>query len=140
MEKRMPNIAWDSSMTTGVESLDSQHKQLITWLNDLLEAMSVGRGRSEIVGLLDQLGTYAGTHFGKEEECMTRYSCPAAAQNVDAHKDFVATFTSFRQEFDRDGATAHLVVRVEAELMKWLTTHMKRTDAQLAPCVKARAA
>ena len=53
------------------------------------------------------------------------------------HKDFVATFTSFREEFDRDGATAHLVVRIETELMRWLTTHIKRTDTQLAPCVKA---
>ena len=136
----MPNIAWDPSMTTGVESLDNQHKQLIAWLNDLLAAMSVGRGRAEIAGLLDQLGAYAVTHFGSEEECMTRYRCAFAAQNVAAHKDFVATFTSFREEFERDGATAHLVVRVESELMRWLASHIKRTDAQLAPCVGARVA
>jgi hemerythrin len=68
---------------------------------------------------------------------MAKYKCPAPAQNIAAHKDFVATFTSFREEFDRDGATAHLVVRIETELMRWLTTHIKRTDTQLAPCVKA---
>jgi hemerythrin len=133
----MPNIAWDASMTTGVDSLDDQHRQLISWLNDLLSAMSMGRGRAEIAGVLDQLGSYAVTHFGKEEACMAKYKCPVAAQNIAAHKDFVATFTSFREEFDRDGATAHLVVRVETELMRWLTTHIKRTDTQLAPCVKA---
>ena len=60
-----------------------------------------------------------------------------AAQNVAAHKEFVVTFTSFREEFDRDGATAHLVVRVETELMRWLSGHIKRTDTQLAHCVKA---
>jgi hemerythrin len=133
----MPNIAWDASMTTGVDSLDDQHRQLISWLNDLLSAMSMGRGRAEIAGVLDQLGSYAVTHFGKEEACMAKYKCPVAAQNIAAHKEFVATFTSFREEFDRDGATAHLVVRVETELMRWLTTHIKRTDTQLAPCVKA---
>jgi len=42
----MPNIAWDASMTTGVDSLDDQHRQFISWLNDLLAAMSVGRGRA----------------------------------------------------------------------------------------------
>ena len=40
---------------------------------------------------------------------------------------------------ERDGATAHLVVRIETELMKWLSSHIKRTDTQLAPCVKGKA-
>jgi hemerythrin len=132
----MPNIQWDPSMTTGVESLDAQHRQLISWLNDLLSAMSLGRGRTEIEVLLNQLGGYAVTHFGHEEECMTRYKCPVAEANAAAHKDFVVTFTSFKEEFERDGATAHLVVRVESELMRWLMGHIKRTDTQLAECVK----
>ncbi len=132
----MPNIAWDPSMTTGVDSLDDQHRQLISWLNDLLAAMSMGRGRAELAGLLDQLGSYTVTHFGKEEVCMAKNNCPVASQNVAAHKDFIVTFTSFREEFDRDGATAHLVVRIETELMRWLTSHIKRTDAQLAHCVR----
>ena len=135
----MPTISWDPSMTTGVDSLDNQHKQLIAWLNDLLSAMSVGRGRGEVESLLDKLGGYAVMHFGHEEDCMARYNCPVAALNAAQHKDFVATFSSFREEFDRDGATAHLVVRVESELMRWLAGHIKRTDTQLAPCVRDHA-
>jgi len=132
----MASINWDPSMTTGVESLDNQHKQLIAWLNDLLSAMSQGRGRSEVSSLLDKLGGYAVMHFDHEEDCFTKYKCPVAAQNAAAHKDFVETFTGFREEFDKTGATAHLVVRVESELMRWLTSHIKRTDTQLAPCVR----
>lgn len=135
----MPTISWDPSMSTGVESLDDQHKQLIAWLNDLLAAMGKGRGRGEVESLLARLGDYAVMHFGNEEECMTRYRCPVAAQNAAAHKDFVATFSAFREEFQRTGATAHLVVRVENELMRWLTGHIKGTDTQLAVCAKARA-
>ena len=131
----MATISWDPSMTTGIESVDNQHKQLIAWLNDLLTAMSVGHGRAEIQGVLDRLGGYAVMHFGHEEDCMERYQCPVAAQNAAAHKEFVATFSAFREEFERTGPTAHLVVRVEAELMRWLTTHIKRTDTQLAVCV-----
>jgi hemerythrin len=133
----MPTIQWDQSMATGVDSVDAQHKQLIAWLNDLLASISQGRARSEIQGLLDQLGTYSATHFGHEEECMARYKCPAAEQNILAHKDFVVTLAALTDEFDRDGATAHLVVRVEVEMLRWLTTHIKRTDTQLLPCVQA---
>jgi hemerythrin len=131
----MPTISWDPSMTTGVDSIDDQHKQLIAWLNDLLTAMSQGRGRTEVQKVLDDLGGYAVSHFGHEEECMAKYNCPVAAQNIDAHKQFVETFKSFKQEFDRTGATAHLVVRVENELLRWLTSHIKRTDTQLLACV-----
>ena len=133
----MPTIQWDQSMATGVDSVDAQHKQLIAWLNDLLSAMSAGRGRTEISSLLDKLGGYAVMHFGNEEDCMAKYNCPVAAKNAAAHKDFVATFAAFREEFDKTGATAHLVVRLQAELMRWLTSHIKATDTQLAPCVRA---
>ncbi|HEX7591708.1 MAG TPA: bacteriohemerythrin [Candidatus Limnocylindrales bacterium] len=135
----MLTITWEPSMATGVDSVDDQRKQLITWLNDLLAAMSQGKGRAEIAGLLDQLGDYAGTHFGHEEACMAKYQCPVAAQNIAQHKEFMVTLTSLQEEFERNGTTAHLVVRVESELTKWLSSHIKRTDTQLAPCVKGKA-
>jgi hemerythrin-like metal-binding protein len=139
-ETRMPTIAWDPSMSTGLESIDTQHRQLIAWLNDLLAAVSEGRGRSEVEVVLDQLERYAATHFSHEEDCMARYNCPVAAQNIAAHKDFVKTFTGLREEFDRDGATAHVIVRVETELMRWLTSHIKRTDTGLAACIPRKVA
>jgi hemerythrin len=74
----MPTIARDASMTTGVDSLDDQHRRLISWLDDLLSAMRMGRGPAEIARLLDQLGSYT-----------------------------------------------------------WLTSHIQRTDTQLAACVGA---
>ncbi len=136
----MPSIQWDLTMSTGVDAIDNQHKQLITWLNDLLAAMSQGRGRSEIQAVLAKLGGYAVTHFGYEEDCMTKYKCPVAAQNAAAHQDFIATFNSLGEEYERNGASAHLVVRVESELMRWLVNHIKRTDTQLLPCVKSQLA
>ena len=136
LEIGMATITWDPSMTTGIEALDNQHKQLISWLNDLLDAMSMGRGRAEIEGLLDKLSGYVAMHFGHEEDCMTKYNCPVAAKNAAAHKDFVVTFSGFREEFERDGATARLVVQVESELMRWLIGHIKGTDTQLSPCVR----
>ena len=133
----MPTIQWDESMATGVETVDAQHKQLIDLLNDLMEAITWGRARSEIQGLLAKLGAYSTFHFGHEEECMVRYKCPAAEVNMLAHKDFVVTLAALTDAFERDGATAHLVVRVEVEMLRWLTTHIRRTDTQLLPCVKA---
>jgi len=124
-------------MATGIPTVDAQHRQLIDWLNDLLAAMSEGRGRAQMESLLDKLGGYAVMHFSHEEDCMAKYNCPVAAQNIAMHKTFIATFDGFRAELEKTGPTAHLVVRLENELMRWLTSHIKATDTQLGPCVKA---
>jgi hemerythrin len=127
-------------MSTGIETVDNQHKQLIGWLNDLLVAISEGRSRPEIQPILAKLGGYAVTHFGFEEDCMTKYRCPVAAQNAAAHQQFVETFNSLSDEYDRDGASARLVVRMESELLRWLVTHIKRVDTHLLSCVQGREA
>src|SRR5664280_1480966 len=133
----MPEITWDETMSTGLATVDAQHKQLIGWLNDMLMAMGEGHGRGEIARALDKLQSYANSHFDHEEICMTKYNCPVAAQNANAHNEFRATLASFREEFDRTGPSARLMVRTEAELMKWIYAHIIRVDSQLAPCVKA---
>lgn len=103
-------------------------------------ALSGRRGRGEIRGLLDKLGAYANLHFGNEEDCMTKYNCPVAAQNVEQHRQFIGTFKAFAEEYERTGPTAHLTVRLQNELLRWLATHITRTDTQLAPCVRSASA
>ncbi len=129
-------VTWDPSMSTGVDTIDQQHKQLISWLNELYDAMQAGKGRDQIGPLLDKLGQYVGMHFKHEEECMAKYKCPVAAQNIAAHKGFVETFGQFRREFETGGANVALVLKVQKELMGWLTGHIKGVDTKLQTCVR----
>jgi hypothetical protein len=42
-------IAWDpATMSSGIPTVDQQHRQLIEWLNDLLAAMSAEQGGPEV--------------------------------------------------------------------------------------------
>ena len=99
--------------------------------------MSEGRARAQLDSLLDKLNGYAVMHFTHEEDCMAKYNCPVAAQNIEMHKTFIATFAGFREELEETGPTAHLAVRLQNELMRWLISHIKATDTQLGPCVKS---
>ncbi len=130
---------WDGSMATGLESVDDQHRRLIALLNQLQVAMGEGRSRTEIGQILGGLRAYAGLHFSHEEECMTRYGCPVAEQNAREHREFVAVVRDFVDEYEREGASPKLVLRVESQLAWWLENHILATDVQLRPCV-ARAA
>jgi hemerythrin len=130
-------IRWDDSMATGVAKVDDQHRMLISCLNELLNAMAQGKGRTEIDRVLARLGDYTATHFGYEEQCMTTYRCPVASQNKRAHDDFIATFTAFRRDFDAEGATSALAMRVQRELADWVARHIRGVDVHLRSCVKA---
>ncbi len=129
-------IKWDPSMSTGLNDIDNQHKQLVEKLNQLLEAMSQGKGRSEIGQILDFLGKYASDHFSKEEEYMTKYKCPAASENKKAHALFIQTFSSLQAKLKEEGPTPVIVLETKTKLVDWLVNHIKDIDVKLANSVK----
>ena len=130
---------WDESLTTGVASVDDQHRQLVNILGQVLEAMEQGRSRADVGAVLDELDRYTAVHFSHEEECMFRYDCPAAQRNEGEHREFLRIVVKFRRDFDAKGATTKLVLRVREQLAWWLETHIRTVDTQLYPCVRARA-
>ena len=134
-------IAWDpATMSSGIPTVDQQHRQLIEWLNDLLAAMSAEQGGAEVGAVLARLDTYADTHFAFEERCMVKYRCPVARINMAAHAYFMKTFGELRDEYEAGGVGSDLALRVERDLAQWFADHIKRIDAKLAPCVKRAAA
>ena len=83
-------------MSTGVAELDGHHQEIILRLNQLHEMMQEGRGRGELRSLLDYLLEYTASHFAKEEACMEKYGCPAAAGNIKTHAALVERVKGFR--------------------------------------------
>ena len=125
-----------ATMSTGIDSVDAQHKVLIADLNTLLEAMAAGQGSARLDSVLAKLETYAATHFKHEEACMAKYACPSAAANIGAHKKFVETFVGIRNEVRAKGPSAALTLRAKSELVDWLGNHVNRVDTTLLPCVR----
>jgi hemerythrin len=129
---------WDESLTTGVPSIDDQHRHLVGILGEVLDAMEQGCSRAEVGPALDELDRYTAAHFSHEEDCMLRYECPAAQLNVSEHAEFLRIVTRFRADYEAQGATTKLVLRMKDQLAWWLETHIRAIDTQLYPCVRAR--
>lgn len=130
------SLMWQQSMRTGIEEVDAQHKKLIGIYNSLGEAIERGITSAEVAQFLDVLMDYATYHFNFEECCFEQYKCPFAAQNREAHADFVRIFEGIRAEFRERGADASLIIRIHAELSNWLITHITNIDSKLRPCVE----
>lgn len=123
------------TMSTGVQEIDDQHQELIRKLNALFERMKAGEGPAGLKELLDFLGKYAAWHFGREEACMGRYSCPVAAANRTAHAEFIRVFTEFRQRLEREGPSTRLTLEIQQRLSDWLRNHIVKVDTKLKECV-----
>lgn len=131
---------WDeTSMGTGVASVDAQHKILIDMLNQFVTSAAEGKGTEELAKMVGSLKTYAVRHFAHEEGIMDQHHCPAASQNKIAHMNFLRNFNTLAATIERDGPSLEMVLDVQVKLVNWLTTHIKACDAQLRKCVAAGA-
>jgi hemerythrin len=131
-------IIWDEeTMSTGMPMIDAQHKMLFQKFNEFSTAISGNLALKNAGELLDFLQFYAVWHFGQEENCMNEYKCPVAAQNKQAHAEFIQKFSHFYTEWQTGTMTPKLMSETHAELEAWLLKHVAHVDTQLRSCVKS---
>lgn len=128
---------WDVSMTTGVPSVDSEHKELFRQVEALNQAMREGKGRNEIGKILNFVGDYVVSHFANEEKAMDQYRCSAAQANKQAHNQLIAKFKELQNRFESVGASSVLTLEIHDTLKNWLVQHIRQIDTQLLACTKA---
>jgi hemerythrin-like metal-binding protein len=129
-------ISWDApTMSTGVDSIDSQHQVLIRQINELHAACLAGTGREELLKMLAFLGDYAQSHFKHEEGVMQQHQCPARGQNKAAHVQFLNDYGSLVAIVKRDGASTTALIQLKEMLGNWLKNHICTVDTGLRTCV-----
>ncbi len=128
-------ISWDEGkMSSGVESVDAQHRELIVMINRLHRACLEKRGRDEVAEMMRLLGDYVQNHFRHEEDIMERHRCPVKAKNQAAHRDFLATFQKIAAKFAENDDTTTILLDLRRLVASWLTTHICHVDTGLRGC------
>ncbi len=128
-------ISWDAGqMSTGDDSIDSQHRELIERINELHNACLAGTAREELLKLLDFLGNYAKSHFSHEEGIMQNHRCPVRGQNKAAHVQFLREYEKLVEIVKRDGPSTTAVLQIRELLGNWLKNHICSIDTNLRNC------
>ena len=128
---------WDSSLETGYEKVDKQHKQLVAAVNNLMDASSSGRGDAAVIETLDFLTGYAIKHFSDEEQLMIDYDYVDYLNHKRIHDDFKIVVGELVQRVAKEGPSADLIETVSAAIGSWLLNHIKGDDFRMAAFVKA---
>lgn len=132
----MPLINWSNRYVTGIQEIDTQHKELVRIINELYDAMKQGSANDKISGILDFLTKYTIEHFQAEEKLMRGYAYPALAAHKVEHDALVKQVTEFFKK--KDGSKLALTLELSKFLSDWITKHILGHDLAYVPFFKAK--
>ncbi len=118
-------IKWNDRMSVNVRKFDDQHKQLVTMIQKLNDAMKKGEGQQVISDTLMGLVTYADTHFKQEEALMQEHSYPDYHPHKQLHDDLRKKVGDVITEFEQGRAVP---AEIMAFLSDWLINHIMKQD------------
>lgn len=137
--ERLVLVQWQADLETGAELVDAQHKEIFNRVNALLTAMQQGKGRAEVVAVIDFLGKYVVSHFTAEEGLMRQNGYPEYTAHQQLHKAFVTDFADLKREFEANGSSSLLVIQVQRRVIDWLMNHIIREDKRIAEFLRNKA-
>lgn len=127
-----PVISWSSQLATGLDDVDSQHKQLIHIINELGRMHANGATPDQLRSVFVELHDYTVYHFQHEAWLMSQWPVNEAnkAAHLKAHRLFVERIEKAGElvATHPDAVVDHML----AFLVKWLVHHITGMDARLA--------
>jgi len=133
-------IPWTPELSTSVDEIDNQHKELIQRVDGLLTALAQGKERPEIAKIIQFLSDYVVFHFGNEERYMKQYGYQNATQHLAQHAQFVKTFGRLKDRLLMEGIGPELAEDARQLVVDWLINHIKYSDRALGLFLKRKLA
>jgi len=131
----MAYAVWSERLSVGNPTIDGQHKQLITYLNQLHDAMAGGRETAIIAELLGKLHGYAKEHFEREELLWASKSYAGIDGHINDHRDFLVKVLDLNLQLHSGKPINSLEVLVF--LRDWFLHHVATADVAAAQAVNA---
>jgi len=132
----MSLFVWNDSYSVGSVEIDGQHQKLFNMADELHRAMSEGRGKEALSGLLQRLVAYTRHHFAYEERAMRDHAYPGYLQHRMEHEKLTGQVLEFQNKVARGQAT--VTIEIMKFLSDWLRHHIQVSDQKLATYIKSQ--
>ena len=132
----MAELVWDEGMSVGIDSLDNDHKQLITILAQLMSAKNDKLEQGVIDSIFEQLEYYCHSHFAKEEALLAKIDYQQLADHKKSHQTFIKKIPLLKQQWFADDSEQEVVKeQVVLFLQQWLIKHILEEDLDYVPAI-----
>ncbi len=132
----MDLIQWSERYSVNIAEVDGQHKKLINILNELADAMSMGKGSDVLGKVLTALVDYTVYHFATEEQLFQQHAYSGYEEHKRQHDDLTARAKKLKEEFE--GGNWMLTIDVLKFLSNWLSEHILEEDKKFGPYLNSR--
>ena len=112
-------IQWKEEYSVGIESLDNDHKKLISLLNHFTTAYDYAMSEEFEREALNDLINYTKYHFDREEKLLEQHDYPNLVAHKAQHKQMIKQVERF---------------------MDWLINHINGTDKEYSELLSQRGA
>ncbi len=126
--KEFMYITWDSAYDTGIEVIDTQHRQIVDYINQLHKAISTD-DKNSIDRVFDSLISYCVSHFSFEESLMAEHGYQNTEGHRMVHKSFTESILRYKTEWDKEKDVSR---RLLNDLRVWLIAHIQKEDQYYA--------
>lgn len=124
-------IDWHEDYGVGLDMIDEQHRRLFLLMNHLWEAILPFADASveTVTRLIQELESYARSHFAEEEEFMNSTGYPRLQSHQKAHEAFLNRIHAEKEAL-REGSRVSLDLLLF--LRDWLISHVLVADRDYA--------
>jgi two-component system NtrC family sensor kinase len=125
-------FTWEQKFSTGIDEIDTQHKQLFNLINKLNETITLGESQQILIRAMDKLVAYTYYHFDAEENFMRQngYPEPLFLDHQVKHRAFIKKIAKEQLRCATDPK------KISMELlnffMDWFTDHILDADKHMA--------
>ncbi len=127
----MELFTWSDSLKTGIDSIDIQHKKLLSFVNELHSAMRNREAGKVISRILKDLVEYTDYHFKNEEKAFEKFSYPDSRSHKQSHADLTKQIHDLLQK--QEAGDLALSVTTLSFLIDWVTNHIMKEDMNYVP-------
>ena len=122
----MELIKWSEKYSVNNFLLDSQHKKLVSVINELHTAMKVAKGKEILSTIFDELILYTKEHFRTEEQIMLKFNYPEFKEHKAEHEKLTEQVIKLQKEY-KEGSSL-ITMDTMNFLKNWLIEHIEGTD------------
>lgn len=133
-------VKWDERLELGIDFMDSEHKELIEEIDEVLETVDFKVPTDEGIERFYLLECMILIHFDHEELLMRQCEYPAIEEHLESHNRIVDKMNRFKEVFYTRGLDETTLERIQTEVRYVFKNHLLEEDRQLEVFVHSRLA
>jgi len=136
LDKSEWEIAWNDSLSVGVPEMDDEHRQFISRINELNQAIIGCEDKTAVQDRMYRMLMEASEHFAHEEQLLEKINYPQFAAHSAKHAELSAKFALLMQEFEETDISFVWALK-GLHLKQMLAEHLLKDDMQYRDFMRA---